>query len=347
MRLATTLLMVGVVLASLGTLPATAAPISLEASADAYGIWLGAYGYPADDPRIMDLNHGAAPEFLIKWNGDASSRKVWAKFDLSGVDLNSIAQATFQVTASYGPGEVTGERFIQVYALNDGDTGTSGEYGYLGEGWEEGGLDGGPSVGGNVLTWRNGPANIFDANEFDVTRTSHVGQVGPYMRDATSVAGTVYSMTSQELLDAVKGDTNGTLTLALLQTPTSGWSPAFATRENTTYAGPTLVLEVNSALAGDLNGDGFVGQDDLNIVLGDWGNMPPGDPRADPSGDGFVGQDDLNPVLADWGQGTPPPTFAGSSLSAAAVPEPSSILLLAMAIPCGLTLYRRHQRRAA
>ncbi len=104
---------------------------------------------------------------------------------------------------------------------------------------------------------------------------------------------------------------------------------------------------LNPAIPGDLNGDGFVGQDDLNIVLGDWGNMPPGDPRADPSGDGFVGQDDLNPVLADWGQGTPPPTFAGSSLSAAAVPEPSSILLLAMAIPCGLTLYRRHQRRAA
>ena len=102
-----------------------------------------------------------------------------------------------------------------------------------------------------------------------------------------------------------------------------------------------------SSLAGDLNGDGFVGQDDFNIVLGDWGNMPPADPRADPSGDGFVGQDDLNPVLADWGQGTPPVTLAGSSLSAAAVPEPSSILLLAMAIPCGLTLYRRCRRRAS
>ncbi len=84
-------------------------------------------------------------------------------------------------------------------------------------------------------------------------------------------------------------------------------------------------------LPGDLNGDGFVGQDDLNIVLGDWGNMPPGDPRADPSGDGFVGQDDLNPVLADWGQGTPPLTLAGGSLSAAAVPEPSSLALAMMA----------------
>ncbi len=108
-----------------------------------------------------------------------------------------------------------------------------------------------------------------------------------------------------------------------------------------------IFTEATAGLAGDLNDDGFVGQDDLNIVLGDWGNMPPGDLRADPSGDGFVGQDDLNPVLADWGQGTPPVSLAGSSLSAAAVPEPSSILLLAMAIPCGLTLYRRRRRRTA
>ena len=96
-----------------------------------------------------------------------------------------------------------------------------------------------------------------------------------------------------------------------------------------------------AALAGDLNGDGFVGQDDLNIVLGDWGNMPPGDPRADPSGDGFVGQDDLNPVLADWGQGTPPLTLAGSSLSAAAVPEPQSVALLILGIAGCLFFYRR------
>ncbi len=85
------------------------------------------------------------------------------------------------------------------------------------------------------------------------------------------------------------------------------------------------------AIPGDLNGDGFVGQDDLNIVLGDWGSMQPGDPRADPSGDGFVGQDDLNPVLAHWGQGILPLTLSGSSWSAAAVPEPSSLALAMLA----------------
>ena len=68
-------------------------------------------------------------------------------------------------------------------------------------------------------------------------------------------------------------------------------------------------------LAGDVNADGFVGALDLDIVLLDWANAPPNDPRADPSGDGAVGQDDLDVVQADWGQGvhlplTPTPGIA-------------------------------------
>ncbi len=60
-------------------------------------------------------------------------------------------------------------------------------------------------------------------------------------------------------------------------------------------------------LLGDLDSDGFVGINDLNIVLADWNqNVPPADPLADPSGDGFVGIDDLNTVLGNWNAGTPP-----------------------------------------
>ncbi|MEZ6191049.1 MAG: hypothetical protein R3C45_07120 [Phycisphaerales bacterium] len=74
-------------------------------------------------------------------------------------------------------------------------------------------------------------------------------------------------------------------------------------------------------IEGDLNGDGFVGIADLNIVLGAWNqNVPPGDPLADPSGDGFVGIADLNVVLGNWNAGTPP-------TDAAAVPEPVSAVV--------------------
>jgi fibronectin-binding autotransporter adhesin len=85
-----------------------------------------------------------------------------------------------------------------------------------------------------------------------------------------------------------------------------------------------LVPFAAQAIAGDLDGDGFVGIVDLNIVLGNWNqNVPPGDPLADPSGDGFVGIADLNVVLGNWNAGTPPG-------DAANIPEPSSLALLGL-----------------
>jgi hypothetical protein len=77
-----------------------------------------------------------------------------------------------------------------------------------------------------------------------------------------------------------------------------------------------------TSISGDLDGDGFVGIADLNIVLGNWNQtVPPGNPLADPSGDGFVGIEDLNTVLGNWNAGTPP--GAGAN-----IPEPGSLLLL-------------------
>jgi hypothetical protein len=74
-------------------------------------------------------------------------------------------------------------------------------------------------------------------------------------------------------------------------------------------------------ITGDLDGDGFVGITDLNIVLGNWNQaVPPGNTQADPSGDGFVGIEDLNKVLGNWNAGTPP--------ASGAVPEPTSLALL-------------------
>jgi len=61
---------------------------------------------------------------------------------------------------------------------------------------------------------------------------------------------------------------------------------------------------------GDLDGDLFVGQADLDIVLDNWGeSIPPGNPAADPSEDFFVGQADLDIVLDDWGLHSPPPPY--------------------------------------
>jgi endonuclease I len=96
-----------------------------------------------------------------------------------------------------------------------------------------------------------------------------------------------------------------------------------------------LIGEVVAALVGDLNGDGFVGIGDLNIVLGNWNqNVTPGDPLVgDPSGDGFVGIEDLNTVLGNWNAGTPPGGTPGS-----AVPEPGTLSVLGL---CVLAVVRR------
>ncbi len=82
-------------------------------------------------------------------------------------------------------------------------------------------------------------------------------------------------------------------------------------------------------LSGDLNGDGFVGIADLNIVLGAWNqSVPPGNPLADPSGDGFVGIADLNVVLGNWNARTPP----GLPATQANIPEPGALILLGLGI---------------
>ncbi len=60
-------------------------------------------------------------------------------------------------------------------------------------------------------------------------------------------------------------------------------------------------------IPGDLDDDGFVGIEDLNVVLGAWNQtVALGDAMAgDPSGDGFVGIEDLNLILGNWNAGTP------------------------------------------
>jgi FG-GAP repeat len=104
-----------------------------------------------------------------------------------------------------------------------------------------------------------------------------------------------------------------------------------------TAVGAVFAFGTSIALDGDLDGDGFVGIADLNIVLGNWNqNVPPGDPLADPTGDGFVGIADLNIVLGNWNAGTPP------SDATAAIPEPTPLTLLILGIS---TLLYRHNTR--
>ena len=88
-------------------------------------------------------------------------------------------------------------------------------------------------------------------------------------------------------------------------------------------------------LPGDLNGDGYVGLDDLQLILDHWNqNVTQGDLLSgDVSNDGYVGLDDLQPVLDNWNKGTPP--------TPASIPEPATLCVLTLT---GAVMLRRRVR---
>ena len=95
-------------------------------------------------------------------------------------------------------------------------------------------------------------------------------------------------------------------------------------------SGPPIPLE------GDIDGDGFVGLNDLDILLSYWNQTVP---RGDKSqgdlagnGDGYVGMSDLDVILNHWNAGTPPAD--GNTV----VPEPGTAVVLSTLC---LTLLRR------
>ena len=124
----------------------------------------------------------------------------------------------------------------------------------------------------------------------------------------------------------------------------SGGGPAVGSIEPGEFPMVPVPPDAGSApLAGDLNQDGFVGGDDLDIVRSFWGqSVTAGDLlHGDCSGDGFVGGDDLDAVRGDWGKSGPtgpPPSHT---------PEPSTLIIWSLLGTIALTVRWWRRRQAA
>lgn len=108
----------------------------------------------------------------------------------------------------------------------------------------------------------------------------------------------------------------------------------FAIRNDQTYLSDLAGYDDQIVITlGDLDGDGTVGEGDLDLVLTNYGQSVQAGryTLGDTDGDGFVGINDLDYVLARWSDGPAP----------AVVPEPASFLLLSGSL---LALVRRRRR---
>ena len=137
-------------------------------------------------------------------------------------------------------------------------------------------------------------------------------------------------------------DGDGVAEVSYLDTTPNGGSfsfDTFAMRLNSGYQTFGImdislfrVELIPAAIPGDVNFDGFVNIFDINLVSANWGS--PGGPTGDANGDGSVNIFDINLISANW---TPAPA------AAAAVPEPSSLVLVGFAIVLGSGYVFRRQ----
>ena len=80
-------------------------------------------------------------------------------------------------------------------------------------------------------------------------------------------------------------------------------------------------------LAGDVDGDGFCGAEDLRRILLNWGRTESSKTSGEITGDGIVGVDDYLQVLNNWGQ------MAGPQWTATPAPQAEAIQAIVVPLP--------------
>jgi len=173
-----------------------------------------------------DANFGGAANVVVKDAGSGTTnRKGYVRFDLSSINGPLVDAALLLDVAlnnQGGGGTTPQKQTVNVFGLPDGDPG---------EAWDE-----------MTLTWNNAPGNASNEG-LDPSMIP----LGSFTVPNTADAQVLFS--SDELFDFITADTDGLATLVLTrETPSGSWNLGFGSKENGSFAAPSLRLAVAAAV---------------------------------------------------------------------------------------------------
>lgn len=204
MRLLSVMITISVAAAS----GASAAPIVLNPTADAYVSQAAATSnFGVTSPDTLELKN----------NTDANDRKIYFKFSLASVTA-TVTSATFDVSVS---GTLGGSRTFQLWGLNDSASGQN---------WIE--------SGAGSITWTNAPANDTTSNS--ATFTGDATLLASF--DATT-STSVVSFSGSNLINFLNADTDNVITLMMFRTNNNATVDKFVPRSLSNAPSLTVVPE--------------------------------------------------------------------------------------------------------
>ncbi len=198
-----------------GSLPAPACEFTIETDNDAY-VFSGSPNTTFNGSSL-----------LAKISGNPNyTRKIWIGFDISHTGLSdpeaAAIDATFEIAFWNNQGYIF-DTIYEVYGLTDQSL----------DGWSE-----------SSLTWYNAPGNILSPHGSNNLLADKTTLLGSFMVPGTTAEGTVFSVSSQSLLDFVSADNNGIVTLIIRRTTVNSTPSILVGSEWSAAPAPTLRIQV-------------------------------------------------------------------------------------------------------